>query len=249
MGGIYNGEIYHGWQLQKNSFTVQHVLNDTLSKFFRHNIETTGAGRTDTGVHASFFCAHFDLNFEIEHENKSQIINKLNNFFDRSIVIYDILRVEDDAHARFNAISRTYKYYINIKKSPFDYLFSYYYTSPLDLELMNKAAEVLFEYTDFSCFSKSNTQVKTTNCKIMEANWEKIENKLIFTIKADRFLRNMVRAIVGTLIDVGNNKLTIQEFVNIIKSKKRENAGYSVPAHALFLTKIEYPESVFQSNY
>jgi len=241
----YNGEKYHGWQLQKNAITVQYVINDTLSKFFRQEIETTGAGRTDTGVHAKYFCAHFDLNLDINQNIKPELINKLNNFLDKSIVIYDILKVKDNSHARFDAISRTYKYFINTKKDPFDVLFSYYYSHFLDEKIMNKAAEVLFDYNDFSCFSKSNTQVKTNNCKIMEAYWERIGDKLIFTIKADRFLRNMVRAIVGTMIEIGNKKISTDDFRAIIEIGNRANAGYSVPAHALFLNNIEYPEDIF----
>lgn len=241
----YNGKNYHGWQLQKNAISVQQVLNDTLSTFFRQEIETVGAGRTDTGVHAKCFYAHFDLNNGIEIDNIKSVVGKLNSFLDKSIVIYNIFKVRENAHARFDAISRTYQYIISTEKNPFDYCFSYYYNRPLDDKIMNEAAEILFNHTDFSCFSKSNTQVKTNNCKIMEAKWIRDDNKLIFTIKADRFLRNMVRAIVGTIIDVGSKKISLADFNKIIESRKRTNAGYSVPAHALYLIDIEYPEDIF----
>ncbi len=237
----YNGKKYHGWQVQNNAITVQQILNDTLSTFFGETIELTGCGRTDTGVHAKEYYAHFDLDLELYVDDRFQVIYKLNRFIKDDIVIYDLIKVNDDAHARFDAIARTYNYIIYRSKNPFQTEFSYYYSLPLDIELMNCGAAILYDYTDFSCFSKSNTQVYTNNCKIMEAYWKQEGDELVFTIKADRFLRNMVRAIVGTLLDLGNGKISLDDFKNIIEGKNRSDAGYSVPAHALFLTKVEYP--------
>jgi tRNA pseudouridine38-40 synthase len=241
----YNGKNFHGWQIQKNAITLQQVLNETLSLFFNSKIELTGAGRTDTGVHAKDFYAHFELNTELNQIDIPRIVHKINGFLNADIVIYDIIRVKDDAHARFDAISRTYLYYVGRQKNVFD--FDYYYNlyGNLDVEAMNEAAEILLSYTDFSCFSKSNTQTKTNNCKIITAFWKEQADKLVFTITADRFLRNMVRAIVGTLLDIGFHKINIEDFKIIIENKNRSDAGYSVPAKALFLAKIEYPASVF----
>ncbi len=239
----YKGCNFHGWQIQKNAITVQELVNAALSTILRREINVSGAGRTDTGVHASYFAAHFDLDFIIA--DKNLIINKLNKFLNRDIVIYDIKAVKNDAHSRFDALSRKYQYFIHNKKNPFLQDLSWYYNRDLDIVRMNEAAQVLFEYTDFSSFSKSGTQVATNNCKIMHANWEKSNKQLIFTIQADRFLRNMVRAIVGTLIDVGLKKKSIHDFREIILSKNRSSAGVSVPAHGLFLVDIEYNEQLF----
>ncbi len=244
----YNGKNFHGWQIQNNAITVQEVLNNALSMFFRTKIELTGAGRTDTGVHASDFYAHFDIDNEIDLLKIPHIIYKLNGFLKEDIVIYNIFKVDDSAHVRFDAISRTYNYFINFKKNVFNNDFSYNYFIHLDLYKMNDACKILFEYTDFSCFSKSNTQTKTNNCKITEANWKIVDDQLIFTITADRFLRNMVRAIVGTLLEIGNGKLQVNDLHRIIKSKNRSDAGYSVPAKALFLSKIIYPERIMTLN-
>lgn len=244
----YNGRNYHGWQLQINAITVQEVLNNAFSLIFRQSIELYGAGRTDTGVHASNYYAHFDIDTEIEKHNISKFIYKLNAILKEDIVIYNIFRVDDDAHARFDAISRTYNYYINLQKNVFNNDFSYSYYLDLDVDRMNEACKILFEYEDFSCFSKSKTQTKTNNCKIMEANWKVVDNQLIFTITADRFLRNMVRAIVGTLLEIGNGKLQIADLHEIIKGKNRSDAGYSVPAKALFLSKVIYPERIIKLN-
>ncbi len=241
----YNGKNFHGWQIQNNAITVQQVLNDTLSLFFRNTVELTGAGRTDTGVHAKDFYAHFDLPFEINPNDIAHFVYKLNGFLKEDIAIYNIIPVNENAHARFDAISRTYNYYIGIKKNVFN--FDYYYNiyGNIDIEAMNNAAKLLFEYTDFSCFSKSNTQTKTNNCKITAAFFKQSENELVFTITADRFLRNMVRAIVGTLLEIGFHKINLEDFKLIIENKNRSDAGYSVPAKALFLSKIIYPESIF----
>jgi tRNA pseudouridine38-40 synthase len=248
----YNGKNYNGWQVQGNAPTVQKALNEALSVIFKEEIHTIGAGRTDTGVHASEFYAHFDLlNSETMHALSLQsIVYKLNGILPIDISVSDILPVRDNANARFDALSRTYKYYISREKDPFSNDFSCFLYGNLDVELMNKAAMLLMKYTDFTSFAKLHSNTKTNNCKITYAQWnyeQRTTNneQLIFTITADRFLRNMVRAIVGTLLDVGRNKIDLIEFENIIKSKNRSDAGYSVPAHALFLTNIKYPEDIF----
>lgn len=243
----YNGGAYHGWQIQPNATTVQEVLNNAISIILRQKINVVGAGRTDTGVHASNFIAHF--NGDIKDFSTEQLCFKLNRFLPKDIAIHKIFEVNSNAHARFDAISRTYHYYIDIEKNPFtrDYSFTPY---PIpDINIMNKACKVLFDYIDFTSFSKLHTDVKTNNCKIYEASWEKKDHQLVFTIKADRFLRNMVRAIVGTLIEVGNKKISIEELRKIIESKHRGNAGVSVPGRALFLSNIEYPQEIYNYSY
>ena len=199
----------------------------------------TGAGRTDTGVHASFFVAHFDSDVVIAHTQA--LTDKLNRFLGKNIAIKDIYTVHPDMHARFSAISRTYKYYINKNKNPFTYPFAYRPHPLPDIRLMNNACELLLRYEDFTSFSKLHTDVKTNICHLMKANWEETDEQLVFTIKADRFLRNMVRAIVGTLLDVGQGRITLEQFQQIIESKDRCKAGTSVPGNALFLCDIEYP--------
>ena len=197
-----------------------------------------GAGRTDTGVHASKMFGHFDTNVVIDN---AKFIHKANSFLPNDIVIYDIIPVHENAHARFDATSRTYQYHISTFKNAFNSELSWYTPKNLDIEKMNDAAKLLLNFNDFQCFSKVNTDVNTFNCKITEAFWTKEKESLIFTISADRFLRNMVRAIVGTLVNVGLHKITIQDFIQIIESKNRQNAGFSVPAKGLFLTQIDYP--------
>ena len=220
----YNGSEYNGWQIQPNAPSVQEEINKALTLLLKQEINVTGAGRTDTGVHASFFVAHFDSDVVIDHTQA--LTNKLNRFLGKNIAIKDIYAVQPDMHARFSAISRTYKYYINKNKNPFTYTF---------------ACELLLHYKDFTSFSKLHTDVKTNICHLIEANWEETDEQLIFTIKADRFLRNMVRAIVGTLLDVGQKRITLEQFQQIIESKDRCKAGTSVPGNALFLCDIEYP--------
>lgn len=238
----YNGKNYCGWQSQPNAVTVQEVLEKSLSTLLRQKIEVVGAGRTDSGVHARQMFAHFDTEQIFENEN---LVHKLNAFLPKDIAIHHIFRVLEDAHARFDAVKRTYEYHITTKKNPFLSEKSMYVNLPLDISKMNEAAKILFQHTDFQCFSKSNTDVFTYNCKIYEAFWKQKENQLIFTISADRFLRNMVRAIVGTLLDVGLKKIQLTDFEQIIKSKNRSRAGASVPACGLFLTKVEYPPEIF----
>ena len=213
----YDGTNYHGWQIQPNGMSVQEALMRALSTFLRKEIEVVGAGRTDAGVHARLMVAHFDFESELDG---AQITDKLNRLLPPDIAVYGVKRVKDDAHARFDATYRTYKYYVTTR--------------------------TLFDYTDFTSFSKLHTDVKTNNCKIMHAEWTQVsETEWVFTIQADRFLRNMVRAVVGTLIEVGRGKLSIEGFRQVIEKKDRCSAGSSVPGHALFLVDVGYPEDLF----
>lgn len=237
----YNGKDYHGWQVQPNAITVQEVLEIALTTLLRKPTAMVGCGRTDAGVHARQFFAHFD--FEGKFDTIA-MIGKLNSFLPKDIAVYDLFLVNEDAHARFDATGRTYKYYISQQKNPFAIDASYLVKNQLDIEKLNSASRLLFDYTDFKCFSRSNTDVKTYNCKIMKAEWEHKENMLIFTIQADRFLRNMVRAIVGTLLPVGFGKMSLEKLKEIIESRDRSEAGPSVPGHALYLTGVSYPESI-----
>ncbi|MCV9933294.1 tRNA pseudouridine(38-40) synthase TruA [Flavobacterium sp. LS1R47] len=233
----YNGTHYHGWQYQPNAASVQETLNKALSVLLNTPINLMGAGRTDTGVHAKEMYAHFDYDSPIEVPN---LIHKLNSYLPKDIAIYDIILVKDEAHCRFDATKRTYEYHINIVKDPFLEELSWYFHQYLDVPLMNEAAKILLNHINFQCFSKVNTDVNTFDCSIFEAYWKTENNKLIFTISANRFLRNMVRAIVGTLVNIGLHKITLEDFENIIASKNRDKAGFSVPAHGLYLTKVEY---------
>lgn len=211
-----------------------------MSIILKEPIETTGAGRTDTGVHARFFIAHFDSSSNKLHHNQ-KLLHQLNKVLPIDIAVKRIYIVPDDAHARFDAISRTYEYHIILEKDPFYNEFAWHLKHKPDLRLMNKAASMLLEISDFTSFSKLHSNTKTNNCKVIRANWEEKEGKLVFTIEADRFLRNMVRAIVGTLVDVGRGKTSMDEFKGIINSKNRSKAGQSAPAKGLFLTNISYP--------
>jgi tRNA pseudouridine38-40 synthase len=234
----YNGTPYHGWQIQPNATSVQETLNKAFSVLLQSEINLMGAGRTDTGVHAKEMYAHFDFEASIDIPN---LVHKLNSFLPKDIVIYNIISIHDDAHTRFDATKRTYEYHIHQFKNPFLDELSWYFHQDLEVELMNEAAKLLFNYTDFECFSKVNTDVNTFECTIFEAHWKRGENdQLVFTISANRFLRNMVRSIVGTLINIGLQKITIEDFAQIIESKSRDKAGFSVPAHGLYLTQITY---------
>ncbi|MGH2666846.1 tRNA pseudouridine(38-40) synthase TruA [Flavobacterium sp.] len=234
----YNGTNYHGWQYQPNASSVQETLNKVFSTLLQEEIDIMGAGRTDAGVHAKQMFGHFDSEKKID---TPLFIHKANSFLPKDIVIYDIMLVHDEAHARFDASSRTYHYHISTYKNVFNKELAWQFGQNLDMEAMNEAAKLLLDYTDFKCFSKSNTDVNTYNCKVTEAFWTAKKEELVFTISADRFLRNMVRAIVGTLINIGLHKITIQDFIQIIEDRSRENAGFSVPAHGLYLTQISYP--------
>ena len=237
----YKGTNYHGWQVQPNAISVQEVMEKALSTILREEISVVGAGRTDTGVHASFFVLHFDS----ENENlNSNFVYKINSFLPSDIAAQRIWKVNDESHARFSAQSRTYKYYISTEKNPFKTETSYLFTLPLNVKNMNEAAKVLCEFEDFTSFSKLHTDVKTNNCKIMLAEWKEEKGQLVFTIKADRFLRNMVRAIVGTLLEMGKGKISVVQFREIIEKKDRKVAGTSAPAHGLFLVNIGYPEEI-----
>lgn len=240
----YNGTNYHGWQIQPNASSVQEVMEKALSTVLREEVSVVGAGRTDTGVHASFYMLHFDSeNENLQNEN---LVFRLNRFLPDDIAVQQIFPVKPDVHARYNAVSRTYKYFISTVKNPFETSTAYQYTLPLDVNKMNEVATVLFEYRDFSSFSKLHTDVKTNNCNIMLAEWRPEGDRIVFTIKADRFLRNMVRAIVGTLLEAGKGKLSKDGLRNIIEEKNRGKAGVSVPAHGLFLVDVEYPEELFE---
>lgn len=234
----YNGAQYHGWQYQPNAITVQETITKALSVLLGQNIDIMGAGRTDSGVHAKQMYAHFDIDKELD---TAYWIHKLNAYLPKDIAIYSIISVHNEAHARFDAVRRSYEYHIHTYKNVFENENSWYFQQKLDINLMNETSKLLFNYNDFKCFSKSNTDVNTYNCIIFEAFWKQDGNKLIFTISADRFLRNMVRAIVGTLVNVGLHKINSTDFKAIIESRNRGNAGFSVPAHGLYLTNVIYP--------
>ncbi len=239
----YKGTNFHGWQYQPNAVTIQEELEKVFSLLLKKEIKITGAGRTDTGVHAFNYIAHLDIDNQITEIDK--LILKANSFLNEDIVIHNIFRVKEDVHSRFSPLSRTYEYRTHFKKNPFLKDLSYYiYASKFDFEIMNKAAKLLFEYSDFTSFSKLHTDTKTNNCKIIRAEWIKREDQMVFIIEADRFLRNMVRAITGTLLEVGKGKMDIDTFRKVIESKNRSNAGVSVPAHGLFLTEIKYPDNI-----
>jgi len=237
----FHGAAYAGWQKQPFDITVQSVVEKALFTVFQSEVACVGAGRTDAGVHASFFVAHFDVK---QYFDERQFIFKMNQLLPHDVSVIDVYPVIAEAHARFDAISRTYEYYITQQKDPFRLDRATYIKKLLSVDLMNQAAEVLLEFTNFKCFSKVNTQVHTYNCSIKQAYWEQKEHLLVFRIQADRFLRNMVRAIVGTLIELGLRKRSIDELRQIIKSENRSKAGKSMPAHALFLIDIVYPQNI-----
>jgi len=238
----YNGTNYCGWQNQPNGISIQQKMEEALHTLLRESVTIVGAGRTDAGVHARRMAAHFDCESEIA--DLPLLKKKLNSLLPSDISVLNIVPVSPEAHARFNALSRTYKYYVCPDKDPFAYPFHYRIDSPLDFGKMNEAAAILLEYTDFTSFSKLHSDTKTNNCKIVQAGWEPEDTGWVFTIKADRFLRNMVRAIVGTLLEVGRGKLSLYGFRQIIESKDRGNAGSSAPANALFLVDIEYSPNI-----
>jgi tRNA pseudouridine38-40 synthase len=241
----YDGTNYHGWQIQPNATSVQEVLNKSLSVVLRGPIETTGCGRTDTGVHAREFFAHFDAEKSIDHgswtmDKCENIVRSVNGLLPKDIAIKKVFPVAENAHARFDATLRSYEYHIHFNKDPFKTGYSWELRDRPDIELMNKAASIIMEYTDFGCFSKSNTQVKTNICKIARAEWAAKDEGIVFHISADRFLRNMVRAIVGTLIMVGKQEIKPEDVRAIIESKNRSKAGTSVPACGLYLAEVKY---------
>ncbi len=239
----YNGKNYCGWQIQPNGMTVQQRIEEALSTILRVKTSIVGAGRTDAGVHARLMVAHFDAEEPIA--NLSLLTDKLNRLLPPDIALYKIVPVIPEAHARFDATYRTYKYYLTLEKDPFRFDQAYRYFGNLDFDRMNEACKVLFEYIDFTSFSKLHTDVKTNNCRIMHAEWTREGDLWVFTIQADRFLRNMVRAIVGTLLDVGRGKMDMAGLRRVIEAKDRCLAGISVPGHALFLVDIGYPDHLF----
>lgn len=238
----FDGTNYHGWQIQRNARTVQQVLDDAFSMILREPVRLTGCGRTDTGVHAVEFFAHFDLEKTLSEEERTTLVFKLNGYLDDDLVIRSVFPVKPRMHARFSARHRTYEYRITRTKNPFLTRYTYYLYGPLDVELMNQGAKFLLGITDFTSFSKVSKETKTNICKVFIARWEIYEGELVFTIRANRFLRNMVRAIVGTLLELGSGKITFEEFRQVVFSHNRSNAGDSVPAAGLFLVEVVYPE-------
>lgn len=234
----FMGSGYHGWQIQPNALSVQEVVEKAFSTILREEIQVVGAGRTDAGVHAKFFVLHFDCSQEIA--DFQRLIFRLNGFLPSDIAIQKIWEVSEDDHARFSAVSRTYHYYITTVKNPFTFDTAFYYSGKLDVDKMNETAAILLKTGDFTSFSRLHSDVKTNICKVYHAEWVAEGERLIFKIRADRFLRNMVRAIVGTLLEVGKGKLSADDFRKIIEMKDRGAAGASAPAHALFLVDIEY---------
>lgn len=238
----YNGKNYNGWQSQKNGIGVQTVLEDAMTKLLQEEIKIVGSGRTDTGVHCEQQFFHVDIEGEF---NFDTLLLKLNAFLPLDIAILSIQTVNPKASARYDAIERSYRYQITRRKNPFLVNSAWHYFKPLDIQTMNTAAALLTGEHDFQCFSKVKTDVNHFLCKIHSANWDEKGDMLIFNITANRFLRGMVRAIVGTLLDVGTGKISLKEFEAIIISKDRKKAGANVPAHGLYLTKVRYPASVF----
>lgn len=237
----YEGAPFAGWQIQPNANSVQAELQKAMSIFLKHEVKILGAGRTDTGVHAKQMFAHFDTHVDFHPE---RFLTAMNGILPSSIALYDVFPVKEDSSARFEATSRTYEYLISTRKNPFHQGRAFEYRGLLDFEKMNEAAEILLKYEDFACFCKAGAQNKTNLCKISEAYWEQDHELWRFTITANRFLRNMVRAIVGTLIEIGKSELPASYMHEVIQSGDRNEAGFSVPAHGLYLTNIAYPEEI-----
>lgn len=243
----YDGTAYHGWQIQPNAVSVQGVMTEKLQKLFGPEFHLVAAGRTDTGVHAREMFAHFDVPQAIE--DQTLFAQKLDGMMPKDITVFDVVPVNSRAHARFDAISRTYEYWIGFHKDPFLERFFLRMHRVPDFDLMNAAANALFDYIDFTSFSKLHTDVKTNNCQIRQAFWEQRGDYWVFTIQADRFLRNMVRSIVGTLLDVGWRKLSLEDFRLIIERKDRCAAGSSMPPQGLFLTRVAYPDWIYDLTH
>ncbi|HSV77235.1 MAG TPA: tRNA pseudouridine(38-40) synthase TruA [Bacteroidales bacterium] len=241
----FKGTAYSGWQSQPGTTTVQQILNHAMSVLLRHEVLTIGAGRTDTGVHAKVFAAHFDVPLNEEKLNTSELVSRLNKILPPDIAIDRIVPVSQEAHARFSATHRTYHYLICRRKDPFFTGRAWLMDRPLNIDLMQEAADILPTEVDFQSFTKSNADTRTHLCKVTMAQWHQEGNMLRFEITADRFLRNMVRAIVGTLVDVGLGKMTVEGFKKIIEARDRTKAGYSVPAKGLYLVDIGYPDEIF----
>ncbi len=235
----FDGTDYHGWQRQPNALSVQQLLEEALSMLLSAPISVVAAGRTDAGVHAHQLFVHFDTELKLD---AAELVHRLNRFLPEAIVVHELFEVRSEAHARFDALSRTYCYRISTVKNPFSNRFAWYVAQPLNLEAMNEAATMLLGTHDFECFSKSHTDVKTYICTITQAVFEPLEDEIVLTIRADRFLRNMVRAIVGTLVEVGSGKRDLSSIQSLLESKSRSEAGVSVPAKGLSLVAVEYPE-------
>lgn len=241
----FNGGSFHGWQSQHNAPSVQSTLREALSVVLRKPVEITGAGRTDAGVHAREFYAHFDLQEELQISERMNLVHHLNGYLPDAVAVKEVLPVREDAHSRFSARSRTYQYFISKKKDPFLQAYSWFYPGNLDIERMNQGAEILKNTHDFTSFAKLPKETKTNICEVEFAMWEDQGQVLVFTITADRFLRNMVRAVVGTLVELGRGRISLDDLQGIILSKDRKAAGYSVPANGLFLVGINYPPEIF----
>lgn len=235
----FKGTHFHGWQSQNNAITVQSELEKALQTILNESIKTTGAGRTDTGVHARFYIAHFDTNHPLALD-KAQFLYKMNAVIHPDIALYDIFPVNTESHARYSALSRTYTYYISKVKDPFNAEFSWYYSVPLNLEIMNEAAAVIKKHSDFTSFSKLHSNVNNNICTVKEAFWTDRGNTIDFSISANRFLRNMVRSLVGTMVEIGRGKIDVAALNSIFEGRDRRLAGYSAPACGLFLTHICY---------
>jgi tRNA pseudouridine38-40 synthase len=238
----YKGTNYHGWQIQENALSVQAVITSALATILQDNIEITGCGRTDTGVHAQMYFAHFDTEKQFQ---TSSLTYQINNLLPKDIVVFEVIPVIPTAHARFDAVSRSYEYIISNEKNPFSFELSYYFRQKLNIMMMNRCGEILINTKDFKSFCKTGSDNKTTICEVKKAYWEKDKNNFIFHIQADRFLRNMVRAVVGTMIEVGMGKINEQDFQKIVDAKDRKQAKFSAPAEGLHLTHIEYPKNIF----
>ena len=236
----YRGTAYHGWQIQDNAHTVQAEMNEKISVLCGETVNVVGCGRTDTGVHARNFYLHFDLKKSLAFEPEDFVF-KLNRFLPEDIAVYGVWEVPPETHARFDAVSRTYRYYISLQKDPFARELAMSYTGKLDVAAMQQASRYLLDYEDFTSFSKLHTQTITNLCRISEAGWKQQGKKLVFTITADRFLRNMVRAVVGTLLEIGRGRMKPEEMKTIIEAKDRIKAGFSAPAQGLFLEEVKYP--------
>jgi tRNA pseudouridine38-40 synthase len=244
----YFGKPFHGWQKQPNAVTVQQTIEEALSTLLRTKITIMGAGRTDTGVHASQMFAHVDIDDAIAATTIANLPHKLNSFLPPAIAIGQLYPVDPQAHSRFDATGRTYHYRVTLQKDPFLTHSAFYCKYTLDMAAMNEAANILMSYSDFECFSKSNTDVNTYICEVREAYWTQKGHELCFVISADRFLRNMVRAIVGTLLEIGQGKQPPEWMHTVIKAKNRAIAGASVPAHGLYLTAVDYPKSILKKS-
>ena len=237
----YNGSAFFGWQIQPDHPSVQETLENCLSLLLHEErVAVTGCGRTDTGVHASSYYAHFDTEKAFSRDECRQLVHKLNNFLPKEIVIFDLFEVAPDLHARFDAESRTYQYHVCTRKDPFKLQFAYHCHRAIDVEKMNEAAALLLQNEDFTSFSKVHTQVNNFICHVTEAHWDRVDDELVFTVTANRFLRNMVRAVVGTLVEVGRHRMSLEQFRQAVLSHSRSRAGESMPAHALYLVEILY---------